>query len=93
MKLSIEILNHEEYFLLAKKFYSKLEIDKSERRLLKNSTLCNYSISVVTYNKSIPILPCIEINIRIIEEEKIIGNYLLYINFKNDFIDEYLIIN
>lgn len=91
MKISFENINPEEYFLLAGNYFSNLEIEDLDEKFLENSTLVNHSVGLLIFHPIISELPCIEITIRIIKQEEVIGNYLLYVTLEKEFIEEFLI--
>lgn len=48
------------------------------------------SISILVNHDFIP-TPCIEIKLELLKDQKKEGNYILYVNEKKEFIDEFLI--
>jgi hypothetical protein len=53
--------------------------------------LFSKSISILIDHDFIPV-PCIEIKLEIVKDQKKAGNYFLYVYENKDFIDEFLII-
>jgi hypothetical protein len=82
--------NKEEYYNLAIKSYCNINTEEYMNKMI--SSIVPKSIAILIDHLFIP-TPCLEIKIEIyhIEEQKGVSSYLLYIDEKKEFIDEFLI--
>lgn len=88
MDLNIIYKNKEDYYNLANDYFSQLDSDKLEINDL--SIIFPKSIAILIDNDFIS-TPCIEIKLNILQNQKEVGDYFLYINEEKEFIDEFLV--
>ncbi|MDW8851521.1 hypothetical protein SD960_15555 [Flavobacterium sp. MMLR14_040] len=83
------IKNKEELYSLAIEYYNKID-----KEYLEEYFIVPRSISIVIDHQFIPI-PCVEIKLELKHqnEQKHIGHYILYIDERKNFVDEFLIID
>lgn len=79
------IKNKEELYGLAIEYYNNIDKDYREECLIIPK-----SISILLDHDFIP-TPCIEIKLELLKDQIKEGNYILYVNEKKEFIDEFLI--
>lgn len=79
------IENKEELYGLAIEYYNNIDKDYREECLIIPK-----SISILLDHDFIP-TPCIEIKLELLKDQIKEGNYILYVNEKKEFIDEFLI--
>lgn len=91
MDLFEKNINTKEFYNLATESYYNIDSGEYQNNEV---ILIDKSISFLIDHSFIP-TPCFEIKIEIKNktEEKIIGYYILYINEKKEFIDEFLVFN
>jgi hypothetical protein len=86
MKLENILENKERLYLLAVKYYYKIDED-----FLNNTDkVINKSISILIDHEFIP-TPCIEISLEIYHKDNHSSNYFVYFDEKKEFIDEFFI--
>lgn len=79
------IENKEELYGLAIEYYNNIDKDYREECLIIPK-----SISILLDHDFIP-TPCIEIKLELLKDQIKEGNYILYVNEKKEFVDEFLI--
>ena len=92
MDLSVICKNKVDYYNLANDYFNKLDSDELEINDL--SIIFPKSISILIDHDFIP-TPCIEIRLDLYQQEQQLSNckYILYVDEKKDFVDEFLIFN
>lgn len=89
MDLNIIYKNKEDYYNLANDYFNQLDPDELEINDL--SVIFPKSIAVLIDHDFIP-TPCIEIKLNILQNQKEVGDYFLYMNEEKEFIDEFLVV-
>ena len=79
-------------YKLALEYFQNIEVDEYEN--IDLDKIIPKSISILIDHDFIP-TPCIEIRLDLYQQEQQLSNckYILYVDEKNDFVDEFLIFN
>ncbi|KRB53861.1 hypothetical protein [Flavobacterium sp. Root186] len=81
--------NKNEYYSLANEYFNNVNIEEYENE--KVNAIVSKSISILIDHDFIP-TPCVQIRLNLLQDQKEVGSYFLYINKDKEFIDEFLII-
>ena len=88
MDLGTIYKNKDEYYNLVMEYFNKISIDDYENENF--NTIVQKSISILIDHDFIP-TPCIEIKLNILQNQKKVRDYFLYINEEKEVIDEFLV--
>lgn len=80
--------NKKELYNLALEYFRNINPEQYE--YIQFDNIVSKSISILIDHDFIPTL-CIEIKLNILQNQKEVGDYFLYINEEKEFIDEFLV--
>ncbi|MDR6763059.1 hypothetical protein J2Y38_003277 [Flavobacterium sp. 2755] len=81
--------NKNEYYNLANEYFNNIIVEDYEHE--KFNAVISKSISILIDHDFI-LTPCVEIRLNLLQDQKEVGSYFLYVNKDKEFIDEFLII-